>query len=310
MTLIPEKYHHSVQILIFLFSLCLVSCSQDKLSPVPSYIQVDSFSFQGNGPDSTGYPSQRISDVWVYVNNQIIGSYAIPTGKIPVLADGKARISLQAGIYTDGIRKSRVYYPFYRSFEKDTLLKKEETLHLNPRFAFLQGWKGKSLKKPFTFYQDFEWSDSGCVKGETGSVQLVREYHNGAASENLFGKRYLKLSTSNESDVIDLTNNVYLPLETNGNPVYLEFDYKSTCEVQVGVRGRVGTTATGVVQDLILTPNSQWTKIYVSLSDETGQFHTESLAQRKPAYFRFFLRTLPAPGAGNSLSIDNIRLLN
>jgi hypothetical protein len=80
--------------------------------------------------------------------------------------------------------------------------------------------------------------------------------------------------------------------------------------VQVGVRGKVGTTATGIVQDLILTPNSQWTKIYVSLSDETGQFHTESLAQRKPAYFRFFLRTLPAPGAGNSLSIDNIRLLN
>lgn len=303
------QYRSSRLFLILLGCWVMSSCQQDRLAPVPAYIQVDSFSFQGNGPDSTGYPTQRISDVWIYVNNQIIGSYAIPTGKIPVLADGKARISLQAGIYTDGIRKSRVYYPFYRSFEKDTLLEKEKTMKLRPHFAFLPVWKGKSLRKPFSFYQDFEWSDSGCVKGETGSVQLVREYHD-TASENLYGKRYLKLSTSNESDVIDLTNNVYLPLETNGNPVYLEFDYKSTCPVQVGVRGKVGSTATGIAQDLILNPNDKWTKIYVSLSDETGQFHTEALAQRKPAYFRFFLRTLPAPGAGNSLSIDNIRLLN
>lgn len=296
-------------VMIFL-ALILAACTEDKLSPVPSYISVDSFSFQDNGPDSTGYPTQRISDVWIFVNNQVIGSYAIPTGRIPVLADGNARISLQAGIFTDGIRKSRVYYPFYQAWDCDTILTKEATLHLKPHFRFFPNWKGKSLKKPFTFYQDFEWSDSGCVKGDNGTIDPVREFHNGTASEALFGKRYLKLSTIGENDVIDLSNNVYVPLETNGNPVYLEFDYKSTCQVQVGVRGRVGTTAIGVAEDLILNPNQEWTKIYVSLSDETGQFHPEVLAQKKPAYFRFFIRTIPPPGAGQSFCIDNIRLLN
>lgn len=286
------------------------ACQKDRQAPVPSYIQIEGYQFQNEGPDSTGYPTNRISDVWIYVNNQVIGTYSIPSGKIPVLATGRARISIQAGIFTDGIRKSRVYYPFYQSFEKDTVLEAEKTMLLQPRFSFLKQWKGKSLKKPFTFYQDFEWSDSGCIRGDAGTAVISRENHLNPQLENRFGKRYLKLSTSGDNDVIELSNNVYVPLETNGNPVYLEFDYKSTCPVQVGVRGKVGSTATGIAQDLFLNPNDEWTKIYVSLSEETALFHTEALSQRKPAYFRFFFRTIPPPGAGNSFCIDNIRLLN
>lgn len=298
----------SAFILIVIAGIC-PACSGDKLAPVPSYIQVDDFRFQQAFPDSTGYPTQRISDVWIYVNNQYLGTYAIPTGRIPVLASGNARISIQAGIFTDGIRKSRVYYPFYREWILDTMLVKEQTIRLNPHFAFLSRWKGKSLKKPFTFYQDFEGSDSGCVKGESGTVTPLRDFHSGA-DESLFGRRYLKLSTLNGDDVIDLSNNVFVPLETNGNPVYLEFDYKSTCQVQVGVRGKIGTTVNAIAEDLILNPTDEWKKIYVSLSEETGRFHQEVLAQKKPAYFRFFIRTVPPPGAGNSFCIDNIRLLN
>lgn len=297
-------------ILILLTAFLAGSCKKDKEAPVPSYIQINEYSFQGDGPDSTGFPTERISDVWIYVNNQVIGTYSIPTGKIPVLTKGKASISVQAGIFTDGIRKSRVYYPFYQSFEKDTVLEAEKTMILKPHFNFLNSWKGKSLKKPFTFYQDFEWSDSGCIRGDAGTALLVRENHLDPAQEKQFGKRYLKILTNSDNDVIELSNNVYVPLETNGNPVYLEFDYKSTCPVQVGVRGKVGTTATGIAQDLILNPNDGWTKIYVSLSEETGLFHTEALSQRKPAYFRFFFRTIPPPGTGNSFCIDNIRLLN
>ncbi len=310
MKLRPKRYCCQQAVFLIGVMVFLLSCANDRIAPVPSYIQVDTILFQGNAPDSTGYPTHRISDVWIFANNQFIGTYAIPTGRIPVLAEGNARISVLAGIYTDGIRKSRVYYPFYQSFNVDTALSPKQTVLLRPHFYFQKEWKEKSLKKPFTFYQDFEWSDSGCVKGDAGNIQPQRKSHVNSQLESRFGKRYLELTTINDNDVIDLSNNVYLPLETNGNPVYLEFDYKSTCAVQVGVRGKVGSSAAGIAQDLILNPNSEWTKIYVSLSEETGQFHTEALAQRKPAYFRFFIRTIPAPGAGNSFSIDNIRLLN
>lgn len=298
-------------LLILLCMAAIFSCQEDQLAPVPAYIQINDFFFQGNGPDSTGYPTQKISDVWIFVNNQIIGTYAIPTNKIPVLAEGQVRISVQAGVYTDGIRKNRVYYPFYKSYEKDTILEKGKTMVLKPQFFLLREWKGKSLKIPFTFYQDFEVSDAGIVMGDAGTVEGKREFHNNPSLENLYGKRYLKFTTPKDDDAIDAINDVYLPLETNGNPVYLEFDYKSTCLVQVGVKGKVGDAFTGIAQDLVLYPNKdEWTKIYVSLSEETALFHTEALSQGLPASFSFFFRTIPAPGANNYFCIDNIRLLN
>jgi hypothetical protein len=289
-----------------IFPLFFESC--DYFHPketVPSYIQVDTFSFQNAGPDSTGYPTQRITDVWLFVNNQTLGVYTLPTQKIPVIAEGKATISIQAGVFTDGIRKNRVYYPFYRSFETSTILEKEKTVKVTPHFSY-----SDRMKKPFTFYQDFESGDTGCIRGEVGTVNLERIFHPAGTNENLYGRRFIRMTTQTASDIIDFSNDVYVPLKTNGNPVYLEFDYKSTCPIQVGIKGLIGNVSPGSVADLVLNPREEWTKVYVSLSEETGLFNTESILQKKPARFRFFLKTIPEPGAGNSLSLDNLRLIN
>jgi len=271
---------------------------------IPAYIQVDTFSFQSAGPDSTGYPTQKISEVWLYANNLVLGVYELPTGKIPVLANGKTNISIQAGVYTDGIRKNRVYYPFYQSYETDVVLEKEKTIKIRPHFSYTP-----QKKKPFNYFQDFESSDSGTSRGTNGTVFADRVLHSGDATESQFGNRYAKLTTSSASDVIEFCNNAFVPMPTNGNPVYLEFDYKSTCSLFVGVHCTIGGIAQGSIGDLVLNANDKWTKIYVSLSEETSKFNTEASFQRKPAKFRFFIKTLTEPGAGNSLSIDNVRLI-
>jgi hypothetical protein len=87
-------------------------------------------------------------------------------------------------------------------------------------------------------------------------------------------------------------------------PVYVEFDYKSTCEIQVGLKGAKPNSPVLSTYDLVLKPRDVWTKIYVNLTDEIA-----SLSQEKNLKYRFFLTTFNPPGAGNSLSIDNIRLL-
>ena len=281
------------------------SCSYFKPEvEIPSYIQVDTFSFQSAGSDSTGYPTQKISEVWIYANNLVMGVYELPTGKIPVLASGKTKISIQAGVYTDGVRKNRVYYPFYRSFETEVVLEKEKTTKIHPHFSYTP-----QKKKPFNYYQDFESSDSGTSRGTNGTVYVDRLLHSGDVSESQFGNRYAKLTTSSASDVIEFCNNAFVPMPTNGNPVYLEFDYKSTSSIYVGVHCTIGGVAQGSVGDLVLNANEKWTKIYVSLSEETSKFNTEASFQRKPAKFRFFIKTLTEPGAGNSLCIDNVRLI-
>lgn len=262
---------------------------------VPAYIQVDSFSF--STADSTGFNTQRITDVWLYVNNQIKGIYAVPTGIIPVLAEGESEIFLQPGVFADGIKANRVYYPFYSGWNTRQVLKKGKVVKLNPSFTYASG-----LKKPFLWYQDFEQSDSGTSRGRYGNVSLQRRSHIGQ-SQQAFGLRYGVLETATGDDIIELSNNIFIPLRQNGMPVYLEFDYKSTCAIQVGVEGYVGNSPPEGVYDLILRPTENWTKIYASLSDETQRYFSN-------ARFRFFFRTLPQPGPGHSFSVDNIRLIS
>jgi len=296
----------AIGIVVFGITAIQYSCSYfhpDEV--VPGYIQIDTFSFQSQAPDSTGYPTQRISEVWLFANNQVLGVYSIPTGKIPVIAKGRTNISIQAGVFTDGIRKNRVYYPFYRPFETLVELEQGKVTTLTPHFSYTA-----QKKIPFTFYQDFELSDSGCIKGDDGNVFIQMVLHGNTAKPALFGNRYAKLTTASATDVIEFSNNVTVPLPTNGNPVYLEFDYKSTCPILVGVNGFFGNNYFGSSSDLVLNPREEWTKIYVSLSEETSKFNTEAILKRTPARFRFFLKTVPEPGPGNSLSLDNIRLIN
>ena len=293
------------QILILAMVVFAFSCTYfNPEVEIPAYIQVDTFSFQSAGPDSTGYPTQKISEVWLYANNLVLGVYELPTGKIPVLANGKTNISIQAGVYTDGVRRNRIYYPFYRSYETEVVLEKEKTTKIRPHFSYTP-----QKKKPFNYFQDFESSDSGTSRGTNGTVFVDRLLHPGDVTESQFGNRYAKLTTSSASDVIEFCNNAFVPMPTNGNPVYLEFDYKSTCSLYVGVHCSIGGIAQGSIGDLVLNANEKWTKIYVSLSEETSKFNTEASFQRKPAKFRFFLKTLTEPGAGNSLCFDNVRLI-
>lgn len=294
-------------LLLFLIPLLswLPGCDLKPKEVVPSYIRIDTFSFQSTGPDSSGYPTQRISDVWVYVNNLVVGIYELPVAKIPVLAEGKARISIQAGIYTDGVRKNRVYYPFYRSYETEVDLRPGETQTLKPHFAYTA-----QKKIPFNFYQDFESSDTGCFKGDLGTVEISRKVHEPGTSQALFGSRYAEIHTLSATDNLEFACEPYIQLKSNGDPVYLEFDYRSSCQINVGVKCRIGTEVKGNASDLYLLPNEKWTKIYVSLGEETRAFNTDAILAQRPATFRFFLRTRTPPGANNYLQIDNIRLIN
>ena len=286
----------SFPILVFLFGLNACNTIDPPLN-IPAYIQVDSFSF--STADSTGFNTQKISDVWIFVNGQQIGTYSVPTKPIPVLAEGNATVSILAGVYADGVLSNRIYYPFYGEYKQTMVFGKGKVTKVIPRFAF-----ESSLKIPFTYYQDFETSDSGFSKGTKGTVELKRLNHLNADSYPSLGNRYGSLTTTSDEDLIEFSNSILVPLNETGMPVYVEFDYKSTCEIQVGLKGAKPNSPVLSTYDLVLKPRDVWTKIYVNLTDEIA-----SLSQEKNLKYRFFLTTFNPPGAGNSLSIDNIRLL-
>lgn len=271
------------------FSGCSIYDPEER---VPAYIQVDSASFITNS--GTGFNTSNITEVWLFVNNQSVGIYSIPTGKIPVLAEGNATISVSPGVFTDGVTANKVLYPFYSQYSIQTKLEKSKLTKIKPTFGY-----GSDVYIPFKFYQDFETSDTGIITSGRGTVSLTRSTITDPALETQYGKRFGRFTTQNDADIIDFSSVAYLPMRQNGMPVYLEFDYQSTCQVVVGV---TGLNAKQPYHDLVLRPKDTWTKIYVSLSDETQNFGSGEK-------FRFYFSSVSAPGANQSFMIDNIRLI-
>jgi len=284
---------------VLVCTILISSC--DIVNPpikIPAYIQLDSFSFETD--EKTGFNTHKITDAWIFVNGQQIGVYSIPTNPIPALAEGNAKISILAGVYADGISANRIYYPFYKSYTETKVLEKGKVAKVYPKFRY-----DSSLKKPFVYYQDFEKSDSGFSMGRFGNIPLQIASHIPSDPIAAFGNRYAILKATTADDIIEYSNNIWVSLNESGMPVYLEFDYKATCNIEVGIIGRKASGQIQTSYDLILKPNDNWTKMYVNLTDEVGDFRPE----RKLKY-RFFLRTSSQAGIGNSLSIDNLRLIN
>jgi len=287
---------------LFIFSgLLFISACEiyDPVQKIPAYIQVDSFSFSTN--DKTGFNTQKIKEVWIFVNGQQIGTYSVPTKAIPALAEGNSTISISAGVSADGIVGNKVLYPFYGQYIETRNLEKGKVSKFIPKFHY-----DTNLKKPFIYYQDFEISDSGVSKGNTGTVDLKLETHLPSAAYDAYGNKFGKITTLTKDDILEFTNDIWVRLNEVGMPIYLEFDYKTTTEVQVGILGKLNNQGNSLASaDLVLKPTETWTKIYVNLTDEVGLFRPE-----RGYFYRFFIRTRNAPGAGNSISIDNIRLIN
>jgi hypothetical protein len=114
---------------------------------VPAYIWIDNVEFNVAG-DEQGTASHKITDVWITVDGQSIGLYQFPT-RIPVLANGKTRLIIEAGIMDGGVAAKRRKYPFYKIFSMDANFKKGGIDTILPKFTYADYTN-------FYFIEDFE----------------------------------------------------------------------------------------------------------------------------------------------------------
>ena len=114
--LVPMRKTHLASMCVGVFvllatSLLFTACELfDPEEEIPSYIYIEDVSletetFEGSALD-------KISDVWVFVDDNLIGIWELPA-EIPILSSGMTNIKVRAGIKNNGIAASRVQYPFY-----------------------------------------------------------------------------------------------------------------------------------------------------------------------------------------------------
>src|ERR1035438_2123734 len=102
-----HKSFFTLFVLVFLFFWS--SC--DLKVAIPSYIHIDNISVNTHGT-LYGSSSSKITDVWVYVDDQPIEAFELPA-TIPILMTGVHTVIIKAGIKIDGISELRSIYPFY-----------------------------------------------------------------------------------------------------------------------------------------------------------------------------------------------------
>lgn len=275
---------------ILLFNSCNLI---NPAEPVPSYIRIDSVHLLINDPLKEGSSSHKIKDVWVYVDNQPVGTYEMPA-KFPVLNTGTKSVIIDPGILLNGISASRIRYPFFKPYTTTINLRSGEITDITDvTTTYYPGTK--------FWIEDFEGGisfvpDNG---SDTGMVLLSgsSEVFEGTNSAKIYltpSQTYFKVN-SNTSEDFD-----FLP--TNGKQVFLEMNYKNNIIFTVGLTA-YDIAGTHVSNDVIaLNPKEDWNKIYIEL--EPTIMNTPNAVK-----FKIYFTATKASGSDAEILLDNLKVV-
>jgi hypothetical protein len=245
-----------------IFLLALSSC--EKFSgdqTIPAYISIDSIYLQTDF-ETEGTTSQNITDAWVYVDENLVGTFQMPC-HFPVLYKGVHDVTILSGIKRNGIASTRTTYPFYASIVKTVNLVPDSTVNIGV------------VKTTYMSTTKFLWMESfedisislDTTKNSKAALHLTEE----DSPLTFEGKHsgMIKLDTS--KNFFELSTHNYYKIPSA--PVYLEMNFNTNNTFQVGVI--VYTTDYLIYQTpvLNLAPTSnKWKKIYIDLTTTLNSY--------------------------------------
>ncbi|MCB0790517.1 MAG: hypothetical protein H6595_14215 [Flavobacteriales bacterium] len=269
--------------------LALPACTKEDL--VHSRLRITNPGVATNAAVE-GSGSSRITDAWVYANNEALGVWQFPSD-LPVLRTGPTEVKLIAAIRRNGYQDDRVQYPFYATWSGNLDLSEDGTTELQPTFQYyddLDFW-----------IEDFE--EAGYAFTPSGDTVLNTITDPTLVFEgNGSGEMYVDTGRTN---VRITTADAFSP--TANTPVYLEIDYACDQEFLIGFR----YTYNGDQEDLPYLnlnatgagPELPWKKCYVDLS---GPMNILGASDR-----RFYIAVQLAGGATSGrVLVDNIKLVS
>ena len=248
-------------ILILILLTILISCQKESISDIPSYISIENIKLN---EDIT----TNITDAWVYIDENLQGVYELPA-TFPVLADGKHKLRIKAGIKDNGISSTRITYPFYASF----IIEEQEfnprlTLSITPEVTYLERINLEDN------LEDFDGNGLSIETDDAFSTSNINPIDN-----------YYGIITLSDSILLsEISTEKLENIAQEGAPVYLELDYKCNTKFLIGVY--VNFPQSGVLQkDLLwVNPKEDWNKIYLNL--------TATISEAVGAeFFKVFIKT-------------------
>lgn len=281
--------------LVFLaLAALLPSC--EVINPdegIPAYIQIDTITLSTTYIEE-GTASHKITDAWVYVDDELVGTYELPA-TIPVLKSGSHKITVNAGIKMNGIAATRIPYPFYEPYEVTTELFADSIIILKPVVEYYTSTN-------FVWMEDFESQGYTLEETSLSDTTLNRitgtsDVFGGAGSSGLFAMR----NPPHSLFECKTTNKYELP--KGGTPVFLELNYKCNNTFRIGIFANELGLSTQVPQTIVINKSENWNKIYVNLTNEVSLFVNA-------IDYNVYFGVIPDDGVYEpKVYIDNVKLI-
>jgi len=276
-----------------LLVIALPSC--ELINPeeeIPAFVHIDEFSF--TTVEGQGYPVHSLTDAWVFVDEEFIGTYELPA-TIPILSAGPTNLRIEPGVRVSGLVGQRSVNPFMRKYTGTVSLFPDSQVVINPAITY-EDWV--TFKWMEDFEEDAGFSISNTTNSE-GSVQRVPD------PEAYVGNS-MKMSIPAGSNFMECSSNLFYVLPTAAAPVFLEFTYRNNNSMYVGLISRTlsGFTQTSI---LVLNPSEEWKHVYVNLT-ETVSSSTLVGALGHQVFFGF-IRDEGVEGEAYAY-LDNIKMMH
>lgn len=281
---------HLSPFLFMAFLLLLQSCKDEDLkATVPAYLKIDDIEvFTTKGEQ--GSSNDKITDAWVFVGDQLIGSFELPT-VVPIQQTGNVNIKIRGGVFNNGMSNNRVIYPFYEFYVLDTTLSPQQELSLKPRVTYKTDavfdypWSG----------EDFE-SGVNFINHPNSDVPLSKNI-----TTDVFEGTASGIARLNESQTFfEAYTPAFSDISRLGISAYLELNYKCTHDVVISIYTNNRQNQFSV---LVLRNRLEWNKIYI---DFTPVFSTLFNAQD----YNIAIGYQKPIGQIGELHLDNIKFVH
>ena len=279
---------------------------------IPSYIWVDSVSFQITDATIQGTASHKITDVWISANGKSLGVYQLPA-RIPILEYGATNLSIDAGILLGGVPQIRQKYPFYASYNIAANLKRGEIDTLQPHFTYTNNVNFYLIEDFETAGMLFQATDKSAPLSKTSDKSLLF-YH--PKEDNGYSGIIELPHTGDSGTVYHFDIRTINPVNLNDQSLYyclMEINFCITHHVEIGM---ISHSANSSIPDRQIPlanlsglndPKNEkpvWKKVYVNFTMAIGEG-----AGYQMRNFDIYIRsTIPSNEKATYL-FDNIKLL-
>ncbi|MEY3399385.1 MAG: hypothetical protein RL220_1979 [Bacteroidota bacterium] len=264
----------------------------DPEEAMPSFIYIDELSLEVEPGEGTA--SHKITEVWIYTNGQMLGSFDLPA-KVPVLNQGSTDIIMFAGIKNNGISSTRIRYPFYETFDTTLVFSQGSEHFIHPRFAY---------RNDISIEQyGFEAGSNPFVQTGTGDVGLNVNNDDNLVFEG-GGSGYAILEDGNDQILIKTNETIEF---SPGNTIFMELNYSCNNTFATGlyaVTDEVESKKLAVVINPTTsgTGNPVWNKIYIDLG-------LIPLQNQNADYFEIYFESVASGDQTVEFLIDNVKIV-